>query len=79
MTLVELKARQRQEAGSDFEGQANALLAEDWRVDPAGWARRWAALAERAGWPCWGMSWRAWAEEVAGARTTQLDLWKEVT
>lgn len=74
MTLAELKARQRQKvgdtgapqpAGADFEAQANALLAEDWRGDPAGWAGRWAELAERAGWPCWGFpSWAVWAEEV---------------
>ena len=73
MNLAELKARQRQKigdsstsqpAGSDIERQTNALLAEDWRADPAAWARAWAALAERAGWPCWGMSWRAWAGDV---------------
>ena len=31
----------------------------------ASWAREWAALAERAGWPCWGMSWGEWTEDVA--------------
>ncbi|NLF00561.1 MAG: hypothetical protein GX601_06230 [Anaerolineales bacterium] len=63
-TLAELKARYRQEAGVDFEADAEALLAADWRADPAAWAQAWAALAERAGWPCWGMSWRAWAGDV---------------
>ena len=29
------------------------------------WAQQWAELAERAGWPCWGMSWREWAADVA--------------
>ncbi len=48
----------------DFEAQAEALLACcDGSVS---WARRWAVLAEAAGWPCYGFpSWAAWAADVA--------------
>ena len=55
----------RRPAAGPFEAEAEALLAEDWRADPAGWARRWAGLAQRAGWPCWGKSWQEWADDVA--------------
>ncbi|NLF03093.1 MAG: hypothetical protein GX601_19190 [Anaerolineales bacterium] len=66
-----------QPGGSDIERQAEALLSEDWRAAPTAWAQAWAALAERAGWPCYGFaSWAAWAEDVAGASTTQLGLWR---
>lgn len=41
--------------------EATRLLASK-PVTPAAWRRQWAALAERAGWPCYGMTWRQWAE-----------------
>lgn len=31
----------------------------------AEWAEQWAALAQEADWPCYGMSWSGWVEAVA--------------
>jgi hypothetical protein len=42
-----------------FEAQAEVLLA--CCDGSAAWARQWAALAEAAGWPCHGTTWREWA------------------
>jgi len=55
-----------QTAGADWEERAEALLADSQaEIDPAAWARRWAALATVEGWACWGFdSWTAWAEDV---------------
>jgi DNA primase len=50
-------------AAPDLEAQATALLA---RCDNLPhWAREWADLAERAGWPCWGFAtWADWAADT---------------
>jgi hypothetical protein len=36
-----------------------------WAADasrPEAWRRQWSALAQAAGWPCWGTTWRQWAK-----------------
>jgi hypothetical protein len=47
--------------------EAEKLLADD-RHDIGSWRRQWAALADFAGFRCWGYrSWREWAEDVEDA------------
>lgn len=43
-----------------FEEQAEILLSQ--AEDTPAWRRRWATLAQAAGWPCWGMTWGEWAK-----------------
>jgi len=83
--VVDLLARLEVEAGALYERAADAARgiwsAEVSRAGEllavarpeASWAREWAALAERAGWPCWGMSWGEWAEDVARVVRGQVD------
>ena len=47
---------------SELEREAMALL-DRMAGDPDA-RRRYAAVAERAGWPCYGLSWHEWAEQV---------------
>ena len=54
------------DAMADLEREAMALL-DRMAGDPEA-RRRYAAIAERAGWPCYGMTWAEWAREVAGWR-----------
>lgn len=46
----------------DFEAQAEILLAQE--EDSPAWRRRWATLAEAAGWPCNGATWQEWAGDM---------------
>lgn len=35
--------------------------------------RRYAEVAERLGWPCFGMTWQEWAEAVAEQREAEAE------
>jgi hypothetical protein len=49
----------------DAEQTAQDLLARYDGQHAAAWARQWAALADHAGWRCWGFaSWQEWAKDV---------------
>ena len=52
----------RQRTSVSVEDRADALLARS--DNSPQWAREWAELAEEAGWPCWGMTWREWLHDV---------------
>lgn len=47
----------------DIEAEAEQLLQEC--DNSPEWAEKWADLAQRAGWPCYGMGWQEWAQDVA--------------
>ncbi len=49
-----------------FEAQAEILLAQ--AEDTLAWRRRWATLADAAGWPCQGCSWMDWANAASDKR-----------
>lgn len=46
----------------DLVAEAEALL-QAGLPDPAA-RRRWVEIAEEFGWPCYGMTWPEWLEEV---------------
>jgi len=47
-----------------FQAEAGRLPARASAMEPEAWKRGWAALAKRAGWPCWGMGWDTWADPL---------------
>ena len=49
---------------SALEREAMACL--DRMAGDPGARRRYAEIAERCGWPCFGMTWAEWAAEVSG-------------
>jgi hypothetical protein len=49
----------------DVETRADHLLCSCEETAPAAWASEYAQVADEAGWPCFGMDWKQWAEQVA--------------